>query len=42
MNKEKVSEFLNKLPNGRVLFAIISGVVLALILYIVFLLLPLR
>ena len=42
MNKEKLSKFLNKLPNGRVLFAILSGIILALILYIVFLLLPLR
>lgn len=42
MNKEKFSKFLNKLPSGRLLFAILSGIVLALILYLVFLLLPLR
>jgi|GEM_PF-3124872 len=42
MNKEKLTKFLNKFPNGRLLFAILSGIILALILYLVFLLLPLR
>lgn len=42
MNKEKLSKFLNKLPNGRLLFAVLSGIILALILYLAFLLLPLR
>jgi len=42
MDKKKLTKLLNKFPNGRLLFAILSGIILALILYIVFLLLPLR